>query len=85
LKESLLLVPFAGYGPENFKLSDEDSQSICEVFSAWPQLQRLNINDQPLDVPGSFPALLTPITSHLTKLSLVRALVVGLQRVLFAR
>jgi len=66
------LSSLAGYGPENFKLTDEDRQAICEVYSAWPRLARVNFNDQPIDVPGSFAALLTPIVSHLTKLSLVR-------------
>jgi len=69
------LSSLVGYGPENFQLTDEDRQAICEVFSAWPRLTRLNFNDQPIDVPGSFPALFTPIIGHLTKLSLVRALV----------
>jgi len=60
------------YGPENFRPTDEDRAAISEVFGAWPRLTRLNYNDQTLEVPGSFHALFTPITSHLTKLSLVR-------------
>ena len=60
------------YGPENFKLSDEDRQAISEVYSAWPHLARLNFNDQQIDIPGCFQALISPIISNLTKLSLVR-------------
>jgi len=62
-----------GYGPQNFQVSDEDRQSISEVFAAWPQLARVNYNDQPIDLPGSFDAMFTPIIGNLTKLSLVRA------------
>lgn len=69
------LSSLVGYGPENYKITDEHRQAISEVFSAWPHLARLNFNDQPIDLPGSFSALITPIVSHLTKLSLVRALV----------
>lgn len=64
-----------GYGPPNFELTDEHRASIDEVFAAWSQLTRLNLNDQTLDVPGSFQALLTPIVGNLTKLSLVRTTV----------
>lgn len=67
------LSSLVGYGPQNFELSDEDRQSISEVFGAWPRLARLNYNDQPIDLPGSFHAMFTPIVGHLTKLSLVRA------------
>ena len=67
------LSSLVGYGPQNFELSDEDRQSIGEVFGAWPHLARLNYNDQPIDLPGSFHAMFTPIVGYLTKLSLVRA------------
>ena len=69
------LSSLVGYGPANFRLTDEHRQAICEVFSAWPRLARMNFNDQPLDVPGCFAALLTPVIGHLTKLSLVRVTV----------
>ena len=69
------LSSLVGYGPQNFQVTDEDRQSIAEVFSCWPRLTRLNYNDQPIDLPGSFAALFTPIISQLTKLSLVRATV----------
>ena len=69
------LSSLVGYGPENFQLTDEDRQAISEVFAAWPRLARVNYNDQPLDVPGCFPALITPIIGQLTKLSIVRATV----------
>ena len=67
------LSSLVGYGPQNFELTDEHRQSISEVFASWPHLARLNYNDQPIDLPGSFDAMITPIVSHLTKLSLVRA------------
>lgn len=67
------LSSLVGYGPQNFQVTDEDRQSIAEVFGAWPQLARLNYNDQPIDLPGSFDAMFTPIVGNLTKLSLVRA------------
>jgi len=67
------LSSIAGYGPHGFAITDEHRQAVVDVFAAWPRLARLNYNDQPLDVPGSFGALFTPIISPLTKLSLVRA------------
>ena len=67
------LSSIAGYGPHGFAITDEHRQAVADVFAAWPRLARLNYNDQPLDVPGSFGALFTPIISPLTKLSLVRA------------
>jgi len=67
------LSSIAGYGPHGFAITDEHRQAVADVFAAWPRLARLNYNDQPLDMPGSFGALFTPIISPLTKLSLVRA------------
>ena len=62
-----------GYGPEdNYRLKDGVVESIADVMHSWPQLARFNCNDQPLDVPGAIPALITPIVIGLTKLSLVR-------------
>lgn len=67
------LSSLVGYGPQGYEMSEEHRQAIAEVLSAWPRLERLNYNDQPIDLPGSFAAMFTPLIGHLTKLSLVRA------------
>jgi len=61
------------YGPPGYQLTEDHRQAIVEVFNSWPQLARVNYNDQQFDLPGAFTALISPIISNLTKLSLVRA------------
>jgi len=62
-----------GFGPEDdYQLKEDDPENIARVIRSWPQLTRLNLNDQPLNLPGAIPAIVNPIMSGLTKLSLVR-------------